>query len=132
MTNPLHNARPVVAFMWRWQHRCCYLCGQRMGTAHDSGRSLKMRATVDHVLPVSMGGKRNRNTALAHHSCNNAKKNRAPKPCEVFFAAEAWRAYESGIPPRRLKKRSWATVAKRRQRNAARHHVISISQGVAA
>lgn len=47
-------------------HGVCYLCGQ------DVERS---RATMDHVIPVVLGGPHTRaNVRLAHRSCNSRKR----------------------------------------------------------
>lgn len=47
----------------------CHLCGKRVARSD---------ASMDHIIPVSLGGEHSRaNVALAHLSCNCAKGNRA-------------------------------------------------------
>jgi 5-methylcytosine-specific restriction endonuclease McrA len=58
----------------------CYLCNKPLS---PHGR----RVTDDHVVPKSRGGTRACNILLAHKLCNERKRDRAPYPCELLFAA---------------------------------------------
>jgi 5-methylcytosine-specific restriction endonuclease McrA len=54
---------------------CCHLCGEPVDMALP--RSHRMGATVDHVLPISLGGLDcATNVKLAHKSCNSRRGNR--------------------------------------------------------
>lgn len=48
------------------------------GICHLCNKKVRRRvATMDHIIPVSLGGPHTRaNVALAHHSCNSSKGNR--------------------------------------------------------
>lgn len=55
---------------------CCHLCGKRINQALTHPH--KHSATIDHLVPLSLGGlHRLENVAIAHSSCNKAKGNRA-------------------------------------------------------
>ena len=46
----------------------CHLCHKKVP---------RKRASMDHIIPLSLGGEHSlRNVALAHRSCNSAKNNR--------------------------------------------------------
>ena len=52
----------------------CYLCGAKMFKTQDM--SNKMRATADHIIPRSKGGRNHRkNIKAAHSRCNELKGN---------------------------------------------------------
>lgn len=78
-----------------YQSQKCYLCGEPMALrsemfAHDS-----VMPSLDHVIPKCRGGtNRLGNVALAHKRCNNAKADRLPTACEVFFAESMARCFE--------------------------------------
>lgn len=106
--SPMRNKQ--FLFFWSYQKRKCYLCGGRMGHPNEGfhGHS----ATTDHVLPISRHGQRRFNILLAHRGCNCRKNSRSPTACELFFAHEAWVAYEGGGRPRQLSGKAWGTVDK--------------------
>lgn len=54
----------------------CSLCGREL--AFDTEPSDPARATVDHVTPLSLGGKNDGNRLACHLRCNNQKGNSPP------------------------------------------------------
>jgi hypothetical protein len=53
----------------------CHLCGKM--TDKSKGSKHPLAPTIDHVIPLSVGGKHERsNCRTAHFSCNSAKRNR--------------------------------------------------------
>lgn len=70
----------------------CYLCGQPFA----GRRNPALRASEDHVRPVSGGGLDYHNRLLAHHDCNQAKGNRKAYPCELLLAEFVWLNLEAG------------------------------------
>jgi len=62
-----------------WRHgRYCAICGKKIHSLDD--------LTVDHIIPLSKGGKNEiENCQLAHRKCNSMKKDLMP---DVY----AWRA----------------------------------------
>lgn len=84
---PVKRQRPLdgkeaiaVDKFWRIFHAQagrCFLCPQPF-TDDDW-------ATVEHVKPRALGGMTPGNVLLAHASCNQAKDNRPPHPCEVLY-----------------------------------------------
>ena len=78
------NYKPVsgiVHLLARVQSYLCAGCGHEMG-----GEWPNERATVDHVLPLSLGGKNGAGNLVAMHSgCNNKKAARMPTGCERIW-----------------------------------------------
>ena len=67
--------------LWQRQNGLCALCGQSMMRnrfeAPHARVWAKQRATLDHILPRSKGGKDTaENLQLAHARCNKIKGNR--------------------------------------------------------
>jgi 5-methylcytosine-specific restriction endonuclease McrA len=63
-----------VAILSKYRHHCAY-CGCRLGEGEG-----EERPTVDHVIPLSQGGKHSKdNIVPACKHCNNAKYNRTPE-----------------------------------------------------
>ena len=57
----------------------CIYCGAEVGDAVRGKRITRRDMTVDHILPVSRGGKNTwSNTACACFACNHRKSNRLP------------------------------------------------------
>lgn len=67
------------AVLFEAQRRRCYLCCKKMYPGNGS--------TDDHVLPKSLGGRRDRNILLAHRKCNARKADRPPFACELLYLA---------------------------------------------
>ena len=74
---------PIPAFSYtldnatlhRRQNRRCFLCGFKM----------QRGISREHVWPKAAGGREAGNILLAHQSCNFAKKDRMPHPCELLY-----------------------------------------------
>lgn len=63
----------------RDRFRCAY-CGRDMRDQHRRRRTPRIRPTIDHILPVSRGGKSSwTNTVCACPACNQRKANRTPR-----------------------------------------------------
>jgi 5-methylcytosine-specific restriction endonuclease McrA len=61
------------------QGKLCGICGQ--GLPHSSND-----ATLDHVIPMQLGGADALgNFILAHRACNSAKANDVPTGCEMVW-----------------------------------------------
>jgi hypothetical protein len=53
----------------------CGICGKKVNKKHKHPH--KQAATLDHIIPLSKGGKHEKkNVQLAHYSCNSRKNNR--------------------------------------------------------
>jgi hypothetical protein len=69
------------------QDGVCPLCGGPLRedrTLHAS--EVHWSTTVDHVWPLSLGGRNGfGNILLAHRACNSAKGGREPYPCEIIW-----------------------------------------------
>lgn len=76
--------RDRTRLRFRLQGERCYLCGRNMTLPYRTIMR-DLDATTDHVLPRAAGGTGLNNKALAHYKCNNAKQDRKPYPCEIFF-----------------------------------------------
>jgi len=61
--------------LWNSQNGMCVYCGKKMLKPGDEDYSEKsgLAATVDHVVPKSLGGRGGRNLVLACRTCNNKK-----------------------------------------------------------
>lgn len=59
-----------------WEHgRYCAICGKKIRTFDD--------LTVDHIIPLSKGGKNEiENCQLAHKRCNSIKSDKMP---DVYY-----------------------------------------------
>ena len=73
------KARELRKTQW-WKRRIakgiCYYCGQKI---------LPEDLTMDHIVPLSRGGKSTKgNLATACKECNNAKKNFLPMEWEDY------------------------------------------------
>ncbi len=63
--------------LWQAQQKQCWLCGGEM--APWGRRATPKTASIDHVIPRSLGGGSCiRNKRLAHRSCNSARGNYPP------------------------------------------------------
>lgn len=66
--------------LWKLENGRCYWCGRE--TIRDmpiDGRLTALHATIDHVVPISLGGKNNGNIVLACCECNTRRKNDPPE-----------------------------------------------------
>jgi 5-methylcytosine-specific restriction endonuclease McrA len=64
----------------------CSLCGKLLEQQHPKNHP--MRITVDHVIPVSLGGSHDlHNLAAAHRICNIKKGNRSLGPEQLRMIA---------------------------------------------
>jgi 5-methylcytosine-specific restriction protein A len=75
-----HKARELRASQW-WQRRCakglCHYCGRPTPPAE---------LTMDHVVPLSRGGKSTKNnTVPACKTCNTKKKQLLPMEWEAYL-----------------------------------------------
>lgn len=60
----------------------CYLCGEPVN--RDARRTDPDGATIDHIIPISLGGQDARsNVATTHSRCNRAKRNVLLNPEEL-------------------------------------------------
>lgn len=99
----VHNRQKYFCF--KWQRRRCWICNKKMAI-HVYQRHADF-ATVDHIIPQSKGGKKERNFLLAHQRCNSLRGSSSPPACalmaarfmreafdenELFFH-EVWRAH---------------------------------------
>ncbi len=75
-----HKARELRASQW-WKRRLA------KGVCHYCGRpSLPKELTMDHIVPVSRGGKSTRgNVAPCCKECNTAKKQLLPMEWEQYL-----------------------------------------------
>lgn len=73
---------------WTWtryrilkrDHYRCIYCGKQMGDYRQGERLTKRDFTVDHLIPVSRGGKNTwGNTACSCYWCNHRKADRRPE-----------------------------------------------------
>lgn len=60
------------------QSHICACCGMRITSMYD--------ATVDHVIPMVMGGSKGiGNIVAVHRRCNHDKAGRYPNGCELLW-----------------------------------------------
>jgi 5-methylcytosine-specific restriction enzyme A len=74
-----HKARELRASQW-WKRRCdkgqCHWCGQAV---------TPKELTMDHIVPISRGGKSTKNNVVpACKSCNTHKKQLLPMEWEAY------------------------------------------------
>lgn len=68
--------------LWKRQKGVCWICSGYMNAADRTGPN---GATVDHVIPRSLGGgNRIHNLKLACRSCNEAKANMMPRNTKLL------------------------------------------------
>jgi HNH endonuclease len=68
-----------VWILYERDHRTCTLCSYPVD--HSITWPDKQMATIDHRIPVTLGGEHSyANTKLAHHYCNGVKGNRLETP----------------------------------------------------
>ncbi|TFV48268.1 HNH endonuclease [Bradyrhizobium niftali] len=72
-----------VTKLFKKQEGKCYLCGAEMKLPIDfSERNVRdpLEATIDHVIPRSLGGSNKKeNIKAAHAECNKRKRNTLPQ-----------------------------------------------------
>lgn len=76
------KARELRGSQW-WKRRCakgvCYYCGRQ---------TPPKELTMDHIVPISRGGKSTKNnTAPVCKECNNKKKHLLPMEWEEYLEA---------------------------------------------
>lgn len=66
----------------------CYLCGI---TVDKSTRDIRLRPSVDHVVPLDSGGPafERSNARLTHAACNSSKGNR-PSADKIIKTSGSW------------------------------------------
>jgi len=75
----------AVHGLMRVQGRLCASCGHMMWEPKEFGAG-EIRATIDHVIPLVLGGKDALGNIVAMHSkCNNKKGGRLPNGCELIW-----------------------------------------------
>jgi 5-methylcytosine-specific restriction endonuclease McrA len=76
---PRRDARWSRAGVLRRDNYTCAYCGVRLGKRRKGRISAGQGSTIDHIIPVSRGGKNTwSNTVCACWSCNQRKANRPP------------------------------------------------------
>lgn len=76
--------RAVRRMLRRLQGEICPCCGMRLDPA--SSHRHVMSPTLDHVIPLALGGWDGPGNLLAvHMRCNNRKANRKPTGCELIW-----------------------------------------------
>ena len=75
----------------------CAHCGCGMHFSLD--QSDGWRATIDHVVPRSLGGGNDRNRVAMHSHCNYRKANREPNGCELIWLAAVNARLTETAPP---------------------------------
>lgn len=94
VSRPKGNAlRRIMAELNAVQHGRCYICERTMGEG-------AAKRTLDHVVPISLGGKTHRNVALCCWRCNNIKGGHFPTPAQQTRLDEINDALR-GLSPRR-------------------------------
>lgn len=77
--------------LWREQHGRCFHCGRPMPdplTQRDRHRKRTDAATIEHVLPRTLGGAAAwRNEVACCRACNAAKADRLPSRIELWRLA---------------------------------------------
>lgn len=75
--------RAELIDLFQLQGGVCYLCPAPMRARN--GHQTRDDATRDHVVPKRRKGRDVGNILAAHRSCNEAKGDRAPYPCELIY-----------------------------------------------
>jgi 5-methylcytosine-specific restriction endonuclease McrA len=60
-------------YLWNYQRGQCFYCKKKMELPIYKVKATKRTATLDHVKPLSKGGKRPKNLVLACQECNSKK-----------------------------------------------------------
>lgn len=77
--------RAALRLLIKAQGRCCAICG-RMFSPNLHETELHWQPSIDHVIPLGMGGPdRLGNFLAAHRFCNGQKGDRKPTGCEVIW-----------------------------------------------
>ena len=64
--------KKIISNLYRNQWGLCYHCGINIKLQRNT--PLRLRATLDHIIPIAAGGKNcERNLVLACHPCNAGK-----------------------------------------------------------
>jgi 5-methylcytosine-specific restriction endonuclease McrA len=88
--------RDILKGLVQVQLGLCYICiagGQPPIRARFGDGAL--RPVLEHVHPISRGGKNRRNVAAAHGACDDAKGNRLPTRAELAMLD----LINAGLPP---------------------------------
>lgn len=70
------NGLPLIDALCEAQGHACSLCGKPL---------TKYNRTIEHVLPLSLGGGNHRNKLVAHSDCNHRKGANLPTGCELIL-----------------------------------------------
>ncbi|MGZ8432828.1 MAG: HNH endonuclease [Candidatus Binatia bacterium] len=77
----MRNKPEIKKHLWFKQNGLCAYCGEIM--LHKGGISSPNYPTIDHIIPLSKGGKNSmKNTVLACRECNQAKADSLPIAAE--------------------------------------------------
>lgn len=68
-----------LKYVFRKCNGICQLCQQPVDPTISRKTSTPMMGTIDHIIPITKGGKHERaNVQLAHFGCNSRKRNLLP------------------------------------------------------
>lgn len=68
----------------RQQLGICSICGHLISDETDP--DVEARPSIDHVIPITMGGEdRPGNLLAAHRGCNTAKGSEPPTDCQLIW-----------------------------------------------
>lgn len=76
----INNKRNRIKRLFNQQNGLCWICECQMIYPDHTKKPNKFTATIDHIIPVSLGGKFSDGAKAAHHWCNSARGNEDPKP----------------------------------------------------
>ena len=78
--------------LWNAQEHKCFICGEWLRMPGSDGRDSGEMPTLDHVVPLNLGGPHDRrNITLTHKRCNNARGNSPPGPGDIQRCLNLWR-----------------------------------------
>jgi 5-methylcytosine-specific restriction endonuclease McrA len=79
---PYNSYYDICNILIKLQDNLCAICGKNIDK-NDFGSSY---ATLDHVIPLSLGGKdKVGNLVVVHKKCNFYKSNDIPTGCEILW-----------------------------------------------
>lgn len=107
---PPRDARPLLVRLYEKFDGCCYYCTRdvwRPREQHCSSHH-ELRATADHKIPRSRGGRGENNLVLACHACNSLKGDLTE---EEFEAEVLWAIANDVKLPRGRSGSQWTPIA---------------------